>query len=382
MNQKKIGKFICKCRKEKKMTQSELAEKLSVTEKSISNWENGRNMPDLSLFKPLCEELGISINDLISGEKIKKDEYQERLEENIVNTINYSSQKVTNKNNLIGIIFIVFGILLTLFSMSIFSSESSWGGFYSIIGGIISLIGIGVFTKKLSSIKRILCHFCYFIIYLCLLFTIDYIGVVYIHQAPRFSYFTITDNNMIIYKTPFYNVYRINFDSKNEYYIIDKEKVYTKETVPNVPFNRSKSGIDNIIKYKNKYIGNNSNDSNLISNLPLSEYGYVFEIDLNKFGLIIDYHITDWYINESYYLEQSLIYNTISIFSLIDNAEYITFNFSGNTYTVTREEIKENYPNYDKITKEGINKDNFNKYLENKINDIDFIDSMFKDLFL
>ena len=68
MNQEKIGKFIAKCRKDKKMTQSELSEKLGVTDKSIGNWENGRNMPDLSLFKPLCDVLGITINDLLSGE--------------------------------------------------------------------------------------------------------------------------------------------------------------------------------------------------------------------------------------------------------------------------------------------------------------------------
>ena len=73
MNQDKIGKFILECRKAKKLTQSELAEKLGVTDKSISNWENGRNMPDLSLFKPLCEILDITINDLISGEKVTKE---------------------------------------------------------------------------------------------------------------------------------------------------------------------------------------------------------------------------------------------------------------------------------------------------------------------
>ena len=78
MNQEKIGKFIHNCRKEKKLTQASLAEKLGVSEKSISNWENGRNMPDLSLFKPLCEELGISINELLSGEKITKEQYQEK----------------------------------------------------------------------------------------------------------------------------------------------------------------------------------------------------------------------------------------------------------------------------------------------------------------
>lgn len=61
MNQEKIGNFISECRKKKKLTQSELAERLGVTDKSVSNWENGRNMPDLSLFKPLCEELDISL---------------------------------------------------------------------------------------------------------------------------------------------------------------------------------------------------------------------------------------------------------------------------------------------------------------------------------
>ena len=97
MDQEKIGKFIAECRKNKKLTQSELAEKLGVTDKSIGNWENGRNMPDLSLFKPLCDELGITINELINGEKIKEEEYQEKFEENIINTIDYTNKKINKK---------------------------------------------------------------------------------------------------------------------------------------------------------------------------------------------------------------------------------------------------------------------------------------------
>ena len=54
MDQEKIGKFICKCRKKKNMTQQDLAERLGVSDRTIGNWENGRNMPDLSLFKTLC----------------------------------------------------------------------------------------------------------------------------------------------------------------------------------------------------------------------------------------------------------------------------------------------------------------------------------------
>ena len=60
MNQEKIGKFIAECRKNKKLTQQELAEKLNVSDKSISRWENGKTMMDISLFEPLCNELDIA----------------------------------------------------------------------------------------------------------------------------------------------------------------------------------------------------------------------------------------------------------------------------------------------------------------------------------
>ena len=85
MNQQKIGKFLFKLRKEKGLTQAELAEKLGVTDRSVSNWENGKCMPDLSLFIPISKEFGITVNDLISGEIIGKKDYQERLEYNFIN---------------------------------------------------------------------------------------------------------------------------------------------------------------------------------------------------------------------------------------------------------------------------------------------------------
>lgn len=382
MNQEKIGKFILECRKAQKLTQSELAEKLGVTDKSISNWENGRNMPDLSLFKPLCKILDITINDLISGEKVTKDKYQEKLEENIISTIDYTNKKMSEKNNFIGIILIVFGIMIAITAMTIFPSESSWGSIYSVLGGIVSLIGISRFSKKLNYAKRLLINFGYFVLFIAMLFLIDYISVVNIKQAPRFSYLKETGDNMIIYKSPLYNVYRINRDTKNEYYIIDTKKIYTEDTVPITPFNRYKSGIDNIIKYKNNYVGNNSNTGNLINNLPLSEYGYVFEIASVNLELIVDYYITDWYTNENHYLEKSLLYNSVSIFSLIDNVEELTFNFSGKSYKVNRKQIEELYPNYDDIVSNEINKNNFNKYLENKMNDNDFVKNIFNKIFV
>ena len=74
MDQIKIGKFILELRKEKNMTQQELANVLGVTDRAISKWENGRGLPDLSLLKPLCDTLNITINELLSGEKLNKTE--------------------------------------------------------------------------------------------------------------------------------------------------------------------------------------------------------------------------------------------------------------------------------------------------------------------
>lgn len=78
MEQAKIGKFIAECRKKQKLTQEKLAEKIGVTSKSISRWENGKTMPDVSLFEPLCKELNISVNELLKGEEIN--DYQNQLD--------------------------------------------------------------------------------------------------------------------------------------------------------------------------------------------------------------------------------------------------------------------------------------------------------------
>ena len=212
----KIGKFIADNRKKKKMTQEQLAEKLGVTSKTISRWENGNYMPDISLLKPLSIELDVSLNDLLSGERIEKEQYQEKLEENILNTIDYTNKKVTEKNNLMGLVLVIFGIFCTITAMSIFPSDSSWGGIYAVLGGIIILFGICKLTSKLKYWKRLVLSSVFLILFIALLMIIDYIGVVNIHQAPRFSYLKIYNgNNIIEYKAPFYNVYRINYDTKN-----------------------------------------------------------------------------------------------------------------------------------------------------------------------
>ncbi len=83
MDQKRIGAFIAQCRKEKNLTQMQLAELLEITNQAVSKWENGRGMPDMSLLQPLCDVLGISLNELFSGEHISEEEYKGKAEENI-----------------------------------------------------------------------------------------------------------------------------------------------------------------------------------------------------------------------------------------------------------------------------------------------------------
>ena len=72
MEQVKIGKFIAECRKKKNLTQMQLAEKLNITDRAISKWETGKGIPDSSIMLELCNELDISVNELLSGELIER----------------------------------------------------------------------------------------------------------------------------------------------------------------------------------------------------------------------------------------------------------------------------------------------------------------------
>ena len=385
MDLDKIGKFIALNRKNKGLTQEQLAEKLGVTNKTISRWETGKYMPDLSLLKPLSEELGITLNELLSGEKIKEEKIVENTERNILNTIDYSSKKVENEHKKISIILMILCAIISISALTIFNKESSWCSIYSIIGIIIFVIGLVRNLKKFKKVQKIGVGIVLFIGIFGIFYIADYFGVKTNNRPPIYNYkieTTFRGTKEIAYYSLFYNVYRINADTTNEYYIIDEKKEYNFDTIPITPFNKNKSGIDNILKYQSKYVGDNSNTGNLISNLPLSEYGYVFEIDSNNLGLTIDYHITDWYINDEMYVERALVYNSVALFSLIDNLQYVTYNFTGNSYTIKREKVQELYPNYSNINENGINKDNFNIYLENKMNDDVFIKDIFNKLFV
>lgn len=87
MNQIQIGRFIAERRKANNLTQRQLADQLSISDRTVSKWECGKGLPEVSLMLPLCEILHITVNDLLSGEKISETDYQRRAEENMKDLI-------------------------------------------------------------------------------------------------------------------------------------------------------------------------------------------------------------------------------------------------------------------------------------------------------
>ena len=117
MNQEKIGKFIAELRKQKKLTQEQLAEKLGITKNAVSKWERGLGLMDLSLLKPLSEILGVSVTEILNGEKIDE-EIDLKSEETLIDTLDYSAKEIkkVKKNKFI---IILLTIVITILSIVI-----------------------------------------------------------------------------------------------------------------------------------------------------------------------------------------------------------------------------------------------------------------------
>ncbi len=165
MNQTEIGKFIAKCRKEKKLTQAQLAEKLNITDRAVSKWETGKSMPDSSIMLALCEILEITVNELLSGEKVDMESYEEKVDENLI-ALKRKDESDMTKNAIISILFsvtLLVGIMVCLICDIAISRNLTWSlipvssivfawaiTFPSIILGkrgiIVSLISLSVFT--------------------------------------------------------------------------------------------------------------------------------------------------------------------------------------------------------------------------------------------
>ena len=146
----KIGKFISACRKEKGLTQAQLAEKFGITDRAVSKWETGKSVPDASIMLELCEQLGINVNELLSGEKLDMTNYNEQAEKNIL-ALKESEEKA-NKNMLfmevvIGTISTVAFIVMLLFGAYVPGLAQGWRIAMCAVGFIIFAVSMHVCIK-------------------------------------------------------------------------------------------------------------------------------------------------------------------------------------------------------------------------------------------
>lgn len=148
MNQEKIGSFIAENRKAKGLTQIEFAEKLGVSNKSVSRWETGKNMPDVSLFLPICDMLEISVNELIIGEHITTQE-SKKADEVFVETIKASNKKLKSAQILIYIFAVLVNALFMIaVPLTATPSDAMAVPLLAIIGGTISAVLLSCLNIK------------------------------------------------------------------------------------------------------------------------------------------------------------------------------------------------------------------------------------------
>ena len=145
MDQIKIGKFIADERKRKGYTQKQLSGKLEISDKTISKWERGNGFPEVSLLLPLCNELEITVNELLSGERVSEEDYRKKAEENMVNLVREAQE--SKKKIILSAIVAGLTIIaaLPLFMISGMLEMENWLRVtIIIIGGVVVFGGIAV----------------------------------------------------------------------------------------------------------------------------------------------------------------------------------------------------------------------------------------------
>lgn len=153
MDQIKIGRFIAQCRKEQNLTQMQLAEKLGITDRAISKWENGKAMPDSSIMIELCDILEITVNELLYGERIMKNKYDEKLEQNLIEMVKQkedTDKRLLRLEILIGVpLSIIYFVLIFVAS---FVQMQDWLRILLICIGIIPFVGYAFYAVRIEQV--------------------------------------------------------------------------------------------------------------------------------------------------------------------------------------------------------------------------------------
>ncbi len=227
MDQVKIGAFLKRLRKEKGLTQEQLAERLSVSGRTVSRWETGSNMPDIGMLVEIAGFFEVSIPEIVNGER-KSENVDQEAKETAAAMAEYGKNAIrTGKQRAIGILASAFGIFMIVSALSIFPSDSSWGGIYSTLGSIFLVAGIYLIIRwavAKRGLRILIVLGC-----ICLLFAAftlsDYIAVTRFAQVPRFRYETSYDSrepDQLVHKTIFFTVIQKNPGKENEQVFIAK----------------------------------------------------------------------------------------------------------------------------------------------------------------
>lgn len=150
MDQIKIGRFIAEKRKEQHLTQMQLAEKLGITDRAVSKWETGKSLPDASIMLELCGLLHITVNDLLSGEVVSVNRYNEESEKNLIEMLRQKEQadrRLLALEIVIGVLAVIF--LFTLIAAAAFFDMPDW------LRIVLIVFGIAVFLITMSFGLRI-----------------------------------------------------------------------------------------------------------------------------------------------------------------------------------------------------------------------------------
>lgn len=164
MDQIKIGRFIKQKRKEKGMTQSKLAEKLGVTDRAISKWENGNCMPDSGIIADLCKILNVTINDFFSGEIVDMKDNEKKLEENLLEITKLKQDREKQLMNLeifIGIL-VAMVFLICAFVASFVNIENIYKILLVVLGLILFLVGCVICLRIEQTVGYYECKRCHY----------------------------------------------------------------------------------------------------------------------------------------------------------------------------------------------------------------------------
>ena len=153
MDQLKIGRFISECRKNNNLTQLQLAEKLNITDRAVSKWENGKSLPDSSIMLDLCSILNITVNDLLNGEKISMDNYNKELEKNLLDMIKQkeeSDKRLLALEWVIGILSVI--VLLIPVILAKYMPMEEWQRTILVFSGFIPAVIGFIFALKIEQV--------------------------------------------------------------------------------------------------------------------------------------------------------------------------------------------------------------------------------------